>query len=198
MSSKLRTALNQAVEKVAKEFDSSYEQTKRDNESLRGTNCLLMRRIEQLKGRCEALQAEKDCSEDSSLKSKYDLLETRYDALQQMNKRLLHRAAQEKDENEVLHRKVHDLWNKLWQTYQERDELAGELKNKSVLDSVLAQKYQKQQIALQSDIGEAFECELDGKPFEKGYYLRISKEAYDLSKDARIFAHVTLMKHSDK
>lgn len=48
------------VEEVAKEFDSSYEQTKRDNESLKQTNRRLMKRIKQLKGRCDALQEERD------------------------------------------------------------------------------------------------------------------------------------------
>lgn len=106
--------------------------------------------------------------------------------------------AQQKDENEVLHRKVNDLLHKLSQAYRKRDELAEKLRNKSVLDSVLAQKYEKLQIALNSDIGEAFECELDDKPFEKGYYIRISKEAYDLSKDDRLFAHVICVKRPGK
>lgn len=213
MLPKVRTALHQAVEEVVKELDSSYEETKRYNKSMRNNNCLLMKRIKELYDQCKALQAEKDCS-----------------AVQEENKRLLGLTTQQKEENEVLHRKVNDLMLKLCQAYQKRDEFAeklrkaenGEsvkiaeldkevaelqkkndelieqLKNKAILNSVLARKYEKLQIALNSDIGEAFECELDDKPFEKGYYLRISKEAYDLSKDVRIYAHVTLMKRSDK
>lgn len=181
MLSKVRTALHQAVEEMVKEFDSSYEETKLNNEALKNNNRFLAGRIKDLHDRCTALEAEKDCS-----------------AIQEENARLLGLTAQQKEENEVLHRKVNDLLHKLCQAYQKRDELAEKLKNKAILDSVCAQKYEKQQIALNSDIGEAFECELDGRPFEKGYYVRISKEAYDLSKDARIYAHVTLMKRSDK
>lgn len=213
MLSKVRTALHQAVEEVVKEFDSSYEDTKHNNESLRNNNRFLMKRIKELNDHCTALQAEKDCS-----------------AVQEENTRLLGLTAQQKEENEVLHRKVNDLWHKLWQTYQERDELAEKLRKaesdesvkiaelnkkveelqkkneelieqlekRAILNSVLARKYEKLQIALQSDVGETFECELDGKPFEKGYYLRINKEAYDMSKDDRLYTHVTLVKRSNK
>lgn len=148
---------------------------------------------------------QKDCSEDSSLKNKYD-------AVQEANDYIRCYVAQLESEKEILHRKENDLVHKLSQAHRECNELKKEvaelqkknselveqLKNRAILNSVLARKYEKLQIALNSDIGEAFECELDDKPFEKGYYVRISKEAYDLSKDARIYAHVTLMKHSDK
>lgn len=111
----------------------------------------------------------------------------------------LKRQLQEKiEENEVLHHKVNDLWHKLCQAYRKRDELAEKLRNKSILDSVLVQKYEKQQIALNSDIGEAFECELDGKPFEKGYYLRLTKKEYELTKDDKLIHHIAFMKRSDE
>lgn len=148
---------------------------------------------------------QKDCSDDSLLKIKND-------AVREATAEIRCYIAQQKSENETLHRKVNDLVHKLSQAHREcnelkkdmedlqkkNSELIEQLKNRAILNSVLARKYEKLQITLKSDVGEAFECELDGKPFEKGYYLRISKEAYDLSKDARIYAHVTLMKSSDK
>lgn len=195
MLSKVRTALHQAVEEVVKEFDSSYEDTKRNNESLRNNNRFLIGRIKELNEQCTALQAKKDCS-----------------ALREENTLLLCCAEQQKEENEILHCKVNDLVHKLSQAHQEcnelkkevadlqkkNSELSEQLKNKAILDSVLARKYEKLQIALNSDIGEAFECELDDKPFEKGYYLRISKEEYELSQDDRVFTRVVFVKHSDK
>lgn len=173
MLPKVRTALHQAVEEVVKEFDSSYEETKLNNEALKNNNRFLVGRIKELNEQCTALQAKKDCS-----------------TVQEENTRLLGLTAQQKEENEVLHRKVNDLLHKLSQAYRKRDELAEKLRNKSVLDSVLARKYEKLQIALQSDIGEVFECELDGKPFDKGYYLRISKKDYKLTQSGRASIHV--------
>lgn len=76
--------------------------------------------------------------------------------------------------------------------------LSEQLKNRTILSEVCAQKYCKQQLALQSDIGEAFECELDDKPFEKGYYLRISKQEYELAKSDGLFTRVVFVKHPDK
>lgn len=202
MLSKVRTALHQAVEEMVKEFYSSYEETKRYNESLRNDNHFLMKRIKELNERCNALQAEKDCS-----------------AVREENTRLLGQVAQQKDENEVLHRKINDLVNKLSQAQRERDELkeklhylrsflidpskvtdlqkknaelVEQLKNKAILDSVLARKYEKLQIALNSDIGETFECEIDGLPFEKGYYLRISKKSYELVQSNRATIHIVV------
>lgn len=195
MLSKVRTALHQAVEEMVKEFDSSYEETKLNNEALKNNNRFLVGRIKELNEQCTALQAKKDCS-----------------ALREENTLLLYCAEQQKEENEILHRKVDDLVQKLSQAHRERNELKKEvedlqkkknelieqLEKRAILNSVLARKYEKLQIALNSDIGEAFECELDDKPFEKGYYLRISKEEYELSQDDRVFTRVVFVKHSDK
>lgn len=131
--------------------------------------------------------------------TKYDVLEAKYKAECEENTRLLRRVAQQKSENEVLHRKVKDLCHKLCQARRERDKLAEKLKNKSILDPVLAHKYWAQQMALKSDIGEIFECELnDGLPFEMGYYLRLSKKEYELALNDRVSIHVSFVKRSDK
>lgn len=58
----------------------------------------------------------------------YDVLEARYKVECEENTRLLRRVAQQKSENEVLHRKVKDLCHKLRQARRERDELAEKLR----------------------------------------------------------------------
>ena len=161
------------------------------------------------------------------------------------------------EENEVLHRKVHDLIHKLCQSrreyiklcnelkaakeklsvyrseldkarsenctifkvhlsdesekiaelnkevadlQKENRELCEQLKSKSILDTVCFQKYWKQQNALEScEKGEACEVELNnGAPFEKGYFLRLTKKEYELSQDGRLSTHVAFLKRSDK
>lgn len=59
--------------------------------------------------------------------TKHELLEIRYNAAREENTRLLRRVAQQKSENEVMHRKVNDLVHKLRQARRERDELAEKL-----------------------------------------------------------------------
>ena len=58
----------------------------------------------------------------------YDVLEIRYNAEREENTRLLQRVAQQKSENEVLHRKVNDLGHKYRQACRERDKLAEKLR----------------------------------------------------------------------
>ena len=79
-------------------------------------------------------------------------------------------------------------------------ELCEQLKSKSILDTVCFQKYWKQQLALEScNKGEVCEVELNnGVPFEKGYYLRISKEEYELAKSDGLSTRVAFMKRPDK
>ena len=60
--------------------------------------------------------------------TKYDVLKIKYDAECEENTLLLHRVAQQKSENEVLHRKVKDLCHKLCQARRERDQLAEKLR----------------------------------------------------------------------
>ena len=60
--------------------------------------------------------------------TKYDLLEIKYNVEREENTRLLHRVAAQKNENEVLHRKVNDLGHKLCQARRERDKLAEKLR----------------------------------------------------------------------
>lgn len=59
--------------------------------------------------------------------TKYEELESKYNAQRDINKRLLHRAATQKSENEILRGKVNDLDHKLRQACQERDKLAEKL-----------------------------------------------------------------------
>lgn len=193
MLSKVRTALNQAVEEVVKEFDSSYEQTKRYNESLRGNNRLLMKRIKQLKGRCDALQEERDKfarekeAAQAALRAK-ELVNTHPEIFSTFTVHMSDEAIKIAE----LNKAVADLQKK-------NSELSEQLKSKQILDPVFAHKYFAQQIALQSAIGEVFECELnDGLALEKGYYLRISKESYELALNDRVSIHVAFVKRSDK
>lgn len=58
------------------------------------------------------------------LLTKYEELESKYKAQCEINKRLLHRAATQKDENKILQGKVNDLDHKLRQACQERDKLS--------------------------------------------------------------------------
>ena len=172
MLSKARTALHQAVEEVAKEFDSSYEETKRDNESLKQTNRRLLERIKQLKDRCAALQAEKDKFAHPEICSTFKV-----------------HLSDESVKIAELNKEVADL-------QKENRELSEQLKNKSILDTVSLQKYWKQQFALEScRRGETCEVELNnGAPFEKGYFLRLSKDEYELTKDPRFVFHIAFMK----
>lgn len=83
---------------------------------------------------------------------------------------------------------------------KENRELCERLKDKSILDTVSLQKYWKQQFALEScERGEACEVELNnGAPFEKGYFLRLTKKEYELYQDDRLITHVAYMKRPDK
>ena len=56
--------------------------------------------------------------------TKYEELESKYDAQRDINKRLLHRAATQKSENAILRGKVNDLDHKLRQACQERVKLS--------------------------------------------------------------------------
>lgn len=60
--------------------------------------------------------------------TKHELLEIKYNAAREENTRLLRRVAQQKSENEVLHRKVNDLGHKYRQARRERDKLAKKLR----------------------------------------------------------------------
>lgn len=198
MLSKVRTALNQAVEEVVKEFDSSYEQTKRYNESLRGNNRLLMKRIKELKGRCDALQVERD-------KFAHEIEDLRVAGEAALIADELIKAHPEICSTFTVHlseesKKIAELNKEVADLQKENRELSEQLENKQILDPVFAHKYLAQQIALKSDIGEVFECELnDGLALEKGYYLRISKKTYELAKDGRLPLHAdSLWKRSDK
>lgn len=191
MLSKVRTALEQAVEEVVKELDSSYEQTKRYNESLRGNNRLLMKRIKELKGRCVALQEERDkfAREIVRLQDALKVAEL-VNTHPEMFPTIKVQLSDESKKIAELNKEVADLQKK-------NRELSEQLENKSFLDPVFAHKYFAQQIALKSDIGEVFECEFnDGLALETGYYLRISKKSYELAKEGRLPLHV--VKRSDK
>lgn len=195
MLDKARTALNRAVEEVVKEFDSSYEQTKRYNESLRNNNRLLMKRIKELKGRCDALQEERD-------KFAHEIEDLRVAGQAALRAAELVKAHPEICSTFTVHlsdesKKIAELNKEVADLQKENRELSEQLKNKSILDTVCAHKYWKQQLALKSDIGEAFECELDGKPFEKGYYLRLTKKEYELMKDDRLITKFAFVKRSD-
>ena len=194
MLSKVRTALNQAVEEVAKEFDSSYEQTKRYNESLRNNNRLLMKRIKELKGRCEALQAEKEklghevVGLQAALRAS-ELLREKPEICSTFKIHMSDEAVKIAE----LNKEVADL-------RKENRELCEQLKDKSILGTVCFQKYWAQQNALSScERGEACEVELNnGAPFEKGYFLRLTKKEYELMKEDRLTPHIAFEKRSDK
>lgn len=198
MLSKVREALNQAVEEVVKEFDSSYEQTKRHNESLRGTNRLLMERIKELKGRCDALQVERD-------KFAHEIEDLRVAGEAALRAAELVKAHPEICSTFTFHlndesEKIAELNKEVADLQKKNSELSEQLKDKQILDPVFASKYWAQQLALKSDIGEVFECEFnDGLALEKGYYLRISKKSYELAKEGKLPLHAdSLWKRSDK
>lgn len=199
MLSKVRTALHQAVEEVVKELDSSYEQTKSYNESLRNNNCLLMKRIKELKGQCDALQVERD-------KFAHEIEDLRVAGQAALRAAEFVKAHPEICSTFTVHlsdesKKIAELNKEVADLQKKNSELSKQLKNKSILDTVIAQKYWKQQNALNScERGEACEVELDdGAPFlEKGYFFRITKKEYEMMKDDRLFTHIAFMKRSDK
>lgn len=199
MLDKARTALNRAVEEVVKEFDSSYEQTKRYNESLRNNNRLLMKRIKELKGRCDALQVERD-------KFAHEIEDLRVASQAALRAAELVKAHPEICSTFTVHlseesKKIAELNKEVADLQKKNSELSEQLKSKQILDSVFAQKYWAQQNALQScERGEACEVELDdGAPFlEKGYFLRLTKKEYGLMKDDRLIPHIAFEKRSDK
>lgn len=82
---------------------------------------------------------DKDTGEKVLVKgiTEYDVLEAKYKAECEENTRLLQQVAQQKSENEVLHRKVNDLGHKFCQARRERDKLAQKLREAEVK----AQKY---------------------------------------------------------
>ena len=92
---------------------------------------------------------DKDTGEKVLVKgiTEYDVLEAKYKAECEENTRLLQQVAQQKSENEVLHRKVNDLDHKLSQACQERDKLSQACKERDKLTEKLlragveAQKY---------------------------------------------------------
>ena len=197
MLSTIQADLHRAVENVIKELNRSYERYKKAeeeaeeargkafdlnasnecltsiNDNLKDTNSQLLKRIKELQARCEALQAELDKAHpEICLTFKVHL------------------------SDEAV--KIAELSKEVADLQKENRELSEQLKNKSILDTVCAHKYWVQQLALQSDIGKAFECELDDKPFEKGYYLRISKEEYELAKSDGLLTRVAFMKHPNK
>ena len=197
MLSTIQADLHRAVENVIKELNCSYNRYKKAeeeakeargeafdlnasneclmsiNDNLKDTNSQLLEHIKELQARCKALQAELDKARSETFSTFKVHLSGETVKIAELNK------------------EVADL-------QKENKELCEKLKNKSILDSVLAQKYEKQQIAFNSAIGEAFECELDGKPFEKGYYLRISKKEYELAKSDRLLTRIVFVKHRDK
>ena len=134
-----------------------------------------VKKTEQLKGRCADLQAELDKARlENCAIFKVHL-------------------SDESEKIAELNKEVADL-------RKENRELCEQLKSKSILDTVCFQKYWKQQNALGScNKGEACEVELNnGAPFEKGYFLRLTKKEYELSQDDRLITHVAYMKRSDK
>lgn len=199
MLSKARTALHQAVEEVVKELDSSYEETKRYNESLRGNNRLLMKRIKELKGRCVALQEERD-------KFAHEIEDLRVASQAALRAAELVKAHPEICSTFTVHlseesKKIAELNKEVADLQKKNSELSEQLKDKSILDHVVVQKYRKQQNVLNScERGEACEVELDdGAPFlEGGYFLRLTKKEYEMMKDDRLVPHVSFVKRSDK
>lgn len=218
MLSTVQADLHRAVENVIKELDRSYDRYKKaeeeateargkafdlnaSNESLtdinanlKATNRRLLERIKQLKGRCAALQEERDKfgheieALQAALKAA-ELVNTRPEIFSTFKVHM----SDESEKIAELNKEVADL-------RKENRELCEQLKSKSILDTVCFQKYWKQQLALEScERGEACEVELNnGAPFEKGYFLRLTKKEYELSQDDRLITHVAYMKRSDK
>lgn len=199
MLSTIQADLHRAVENVIKELNRSYERYKKAeeeaeeargkafdlnasnecltsiNDNLKDTNSQLLKRTKELQARCEALQAELD-------KAHPEICSTFKVHLS----------------DEAV--KIAELSKEVADLQKENRELCEQLKSKSILDTVCFQKYWKQQLALEScNKGEVCEVELNnGVPFEKGYYLRISKEEYELAKSNGLFIRAAFMKHPDK
>ena len=199
MLSTVQADLHRAVENVIKELNRSYERYKKAekeaeeakgeafdlnasnecltsiNDNLKDTNSQLLERTKELQARCEALQAELDKvrSENCAIFKVH--------------------LSDESEKIAELNKEVADL-------QKENRELCEQLKSKSILDTVCFQKYWKQQLALEScNKGEVCEVELNnGAPFEKGYYLRLTKKEYELSQDDRLITHVAFVKRSNK
>lgn len=213
MLSTVQADLHRAVENVIKELNHSYNRYKKAeeeaeeargkafdlnasnecltsiNDNLKGTVHNLIQRIKELKGQCAALQAEKEkfgheiVALQEALRAA-ELAKARPEIFSTFNVHL----SDEAEKIAELNKEVADL-------QKENRELCEQLKSKSILDTVCFGKYWKQQIALKSDVGKTFECELnDGLPFEKGYYLRISKEEYELSRDDSLSTRVVFVK----
>lgn len=178
MSLTNRGKLFQAMQELFKELDSCEQKVKKTEQlrdAYKGIAHRLIQRIKQLKGRCADLQAELDKARlENCAIFKVHL-------------------SDESEKIAELNKEVADL-------RKENRELCEQLKSKSILDTVCFQKYWKQQNALGScNKGEACEVELNnGAPFEKGYFLRLTKKEYELSQDDRLITHVAYMKRSDK
>lgn len=121
--------------------------------------------------------------EIESLKSQLQEKTEKLDNLRKINSNLLHRAAQEKSENEVLRRKVDDLTRKLCQAHRECVKLRNELK--TAKDELLED-------ASDCLVGEVLGIKhkpTDLEPDEIFYFLRITKdEAYRI--DMGGYAHL--------
>ena len=199
MLSTVQADLHRAVENVIKELNCSYNRYKKAeeeakeargevfdlnasneclmsiNDNLKATNSQLLEHTKELQARCKVLQAELDKARSETFSTFKVHLSDESVKIAELNK------------------EVADL-------QKENKELCEKLKNKSILDTVCFQKYWKQQIALEScERGEACEVELNnGAPFEKGYFLRISKKEYELAKSDRLITRIVFVKHRDK
>ena len=178
MSLTNRGKLFQAMQELFKELDSCEQKVKKTEQirdAYKGSAHRLIQRIKELKGRCADLQA--------------DLDKARLENCAIFKVHLSDEAVKIAE----LNKEVADL-------QKENRELCEQLKSKSILDTVCFQKYWKQQNALDScNKGEVCEVELNnGGPFEKGYFLRISKEEYELAKSNGLFIRAAFMKHPDK
>ena len=174
MSLTNRGKLFQAMQELFKEFDSCEQKVKKTEQirdAYKGTAHRLIQSIKELKGRCADLQAELDKARSENC------------AIFKVH------LSDESVKIAELNKEVADL-------QKENRELSEQLKNKSILDTVSLQKYWKQQNALEScERGEACEVELNnGAPFEKGYFLRLSKDEHELTKDPRFVFHIAFMK----
>ena len=174
----VRGQLNLAVQELIKELDSCEQKVKKTEQirdAYKGSVHRLIQRIKELKGRCADLQAELDKARSENCVIFKAHLSDESEKIAELNK------------------EVADL-------RKENRELCEQLKSKSILDTVCFQKYWKQQLVLEScERGEACEVELNnGGPFEKGYFLRLTKKEYELSQDDRLSTHVAFMKRSDK
>ena len=174
MLSTVQADLHRAVENVIKELNRSYERCKKAEEE-----------AEEARGKAFDLNASNEC------------LTSINDNLKNTNSQLLKRTKELQARCEALQA---ELNKKVADLQKENRKLCEQLKSKSILDTVCFQKYWKQQLALEScERGETCEVELNnGGPFEKGYYLRISKEEYELAKSNGLLTRVAFMKHPDK